>query len=189
MKKNLKNIFIRSWGLMMSTSPTWEGIAEEQLKENDSLKQFFFPWTIFCTFIVFVFEALYANNKNFEIGFIYAIINVMSLLGSFYFTKSIANSYLKKNHEAIYSKLNIEKIVAYSFTVVFVIKLVTTIIPSLFFLQILNIYTAYIVWEGCRVIFDINEDQRGKMMLLISLSIIFTPSVISRVMHFMLPAF
>jgi Na+-driven multidrug efflux pump len=37
--------------------------------------------------------------------------------------------------------INIEKIIAYSFTVVYVIKLVTSIIPSLFFLQILNIYT------------------------------------------------
>lgn len=189
MKKNFINIFSWSWGLMMSTSPTWEGIADEQIKENDSLRQFIFPWTALCTLVVFVFEALYADDKSFETGFIYALINVISFLGAFFFTRSIANSYFKKNHEAVYSKLSIEKIVAYSFTVVFVIKLITTIIPSLFFLQILNIYTAYIVWEGCRVIFDINEDQRGKMMLLISLSIIFTPTIISKVMHLMLPAF
>jgi len=69
------------------------------------------------------------------------------------------------------------------------IKIITTIIPSLFFLQILNIYTIYIVWDGCRVIFNINEDERGKIMLLISLSIIFTPAIINKIVLFMLPAF
>ena len=189
MKKNFINIFGRSWGLMMSTAPTWENIADEEVKENDAFKQFVFPWILFCTVVVFVFGALYANDKNVETGFIYALINIISLMSAFFFTKSIANSYFKKNHEISFSKTNIEKIIAYSFTVVYVIKLVTSIIPSLFFLQILNIYTAYIVWEGCRVIFDLNEDQRGKLMLIISISIIFTPTIFSKVMHLMLPAF
>ena len=189
MKKNFINIFSRSWGLMMSTTPTWEVIADEQVSENSSFKQFVFPWVLFCTIIVFVFGALYADEKSFETGFIYALINIISLISAFFVTKSITNSYFKKNHGISYSKINIEKIIAYSFTVVYVIKLVTSIIPSLFFLQILNIYTAYIVWEGCRVIFDLNEDQRGKLMLLISISIIFTPTIFSKVMHLMLPAF
>jgi len=77
MKKNFINIFSRSWGLMMSTSPTWEGIADEQIKENDSLRQFIFPWTALCTLVVFVFEALYADDKSLETGFIYALINVI----------------------------------------------------------------------------------------------------------------
>lgn len=89
----------------------------------------------------------------------------------------------------IYSVIKAEKMVAYSFTVIYVLKVVAAVIPSLFFLQILDVYTVYIVWEGCRVIFNIDEDERGKIMLFISLSIIFTPMFIKRVILLMLPAF
>jgi len=173
----------------MSTTPTWVGISNENNKENESFTKFVVPWVALCTLIVFVFETIYAENKRFEIGFIYAFVNLLSLSGAYFFTKTITNSYFKKNLPELFSKVNIEKIVAYSFAVVFVIKIVTAIIPSLFFLRILNVYTIYIVWDGCRIIFNINEDERGKIMLLISLSIIFTPAVINKIILFMLPAF
>lgn len=189
MKKNLVNIFSYSWGLMMSTTPTWVGISNKNNKENESFTKFVVPWVVLCTLIVFVFETIYAESKHVETGFIYAFVNLLSLFGAYFFTKTITNSYFKKNLPELFSKINIEKIVAYSFAVVFVIKIITTIIPSLFFLQILNIYTIYIVWDGCRVIFNINEDERGKIMLLISLSIIFTPAIINKIVFFMLPAF
>lgn len=189
MKKNLKNIFARTWGLMMSTTATWEDIAEENSKENDSFLRFVLPWIAFSTFIILIFDALYAEVKFVETGFVHAFINVIALLGAYYFTLAITSSILKKNMSGIYSVIKVEKIVAYSFSVIYVLKVVAAVIPSLFFLQILDVYTVYIVWEGCRVIFNIDEDERGKIMLFISLSIIFTPMFIKRVILLMLPAF
>ena len=189
MKKILKNIFVRTWGLMMSTTATWEDIAEENCKENDPFLRFVLPWIAFSTFIILIFDALYAEVKFIEIGFVHAFINVIALLGAYYFTLAITSSFLKKNMSGIYSVIKVEKIVAYSFSVIYVLKVVAAVIPSLFFLQILDVYTVYIVWEGCRVIFNIDEDERGKIMLFISLSIIFTPMFIKRVILLMLPAF
>lgn len=186
---NLRNIFNRTWGMMMSTTSTWEEIAEEDSKENDSFVRFVLPWIAFSTFIILIFDALYAEVKFVETGFVHAFINVIALTGAYYFTLAVTNSFLKKNMPGVFSVVKTEKMVAYSFAVIYVLKVVAAVIPSLFFLQILDVYTVYIVWEGCRVIFNIDEDDRGKIMLFISLSIIFTPMLIKRVILLMLPAF
>ena len=39
MKVNLQNVLARTWGLMMSTSQTWEGIVSD--KEEKSFKDYF----------------------------------------------------------------------------------------------------------------------------------------------------
>lgn len=189
MKTSIFNIFSRSWELMMTTAPAWEKIQNDNVKENSLYKGFVLPWTLLCSATVLIFEIVYATDKIYEAGFIKAFICFLSMTGSFYFTRMIALSFFKKNFPDNFSKINIEKITAYSFSVIYVTKIITTILPSLFFLQILNIYTVYIVWEGCRLLFNINEDERGKAMLLISLCIIFMPSLINRIILFMLPSF
>lgn len=78
---------------------------------------------------------------------------------------------------------------AYSFTVIYVLKVVAAVIPSLFFLQILDVYTVYIVWEGCRVIFNIDENERGKIMLFIKFINHLYAYVYKRGILLMLPAF
>jgi hypothetical protein len=186
---DIAKIFARSWGLMMSTASTWEEIADEQTKLNDSFKLFVIPWVVLCTILSFVFGMLFADNKVFATGFVNAATVSFSLLTGYFLTRNITLSYITTNISAEFSKINIEKLVAYSFTVLYVMKMVTEIIPSLFFLKILNIYTAYIVWDGCATLLGLDEDYRGKVMLLVSVCIIFIPGIISRIIRFMLPAF
>lgn len=78
-----------------------------------------------------------------------------NIAGAYYFTLAIPVQSLK-NMSGIYSTIKAEKMVAYSFTVIYVLKVVAAVI-RVCFLQILDVYTVYIVWEGCRVIFNIDE--------------------------------
>lgn len=189
MKTKILTIFKHTWGLMMSTASTWDAIRTELKSENSTFKSFVLPWTIIISLVVAVFSALYSTQKVIETGFIMGFVTAIAIIGSYYISRSLAFSFFRKNHSDLFSKSDISKIVAHSFTVVYLTKIVASIIPSLFFLQILNVYTVYIVWEGCRVFFNINEDERGKSMLLISLCVIFMPSIISRVILLMLPGF
>ena len=189
MKTNILTIFKHTWGLMMSTASTWDANRTELKSENSTFKSFVLPWTIIISLVVAVFSALYSTQKVTETGFIMGFVTAIAIIGSYYISRSLAFSFFRKNHSDLFSKSDISKIVAHSFTVVYLTKIVASIIPSLFFLQILNVYTVYIVWEGCRVFFNINEDERGKSMLLISLCVIFMPSIISRVILLMLPGF
>lgn len=187
MKFNLQHVLARTWGLMMSTSQTWEGIVND--KEERPFKSYFTPLMLICVATVLIFKIIYADSKHIQNGFVFAVVAVIAYTGSYYFTRYFTTSYLKKNHPEKNNLQVVEKMVAYSFSVIFPIKLITTIIPSLFFLQILNVYTVYIVWEGCRIIFDMDEDERGKIMLIVGLSVMFLPAIISKIILFMLPGF
>ena len=189
METNILTFFKHSWGLMMRTAFTWDAIRTEIKSENSTFKSFVFPWTIIISVVVSAFSAMYTTHKVIETGFVMGLVTAISFIGSYYISRSLAFSFFRKNHNDLFSKSDISKIVAHSFSVVYLTKIVASIIPSLFFLQILNVYTVYIVWEGCRVFFNINEDERGKSMLLISLCVIFMPSIISRVILLMLPGF
>ena len=189
MKKRFTNIFDRAWGLMMSTTSTWEEIDEEVGQTNWLLTKFVFPWVGITSIVIFAFDAIYADSKNFQIGFLHSIVNAISLIGTYFLTLALTHSFFKKKLPEFHSHLKIEKVIAYSFSVIYIIRIVTSIIPSLFFLHILDVYTVYLVWEGCRVLFQIDEDERSKIMLIISLSIIFTPAIIKKIILFMLPSF
>lgn len=189
MKTNILTIFKPTWGLMMSTALTWETIKTDLKPNSNTFIIYVLPWTIIISLIVSLFSALYSTEKIIETAFIMGFVTAISLIGSYFISRSLAYSFFRKNHSDLFSKTDISKIVSYSFAVIYTTKIITSIIPSLFFLQILNVYTVYIVWEGCRIFFNINEDERGKSMLLISLCVIFMPSIISRVILFMLPGF
>ncbi len=188
MKFFIENIVSRSWGLMMSTSQTWEGIKAEK-NSNSAFKSFYVPFVLICVSVVLVFKMLYADSNRIEAGIIFAVISLLAYMGSFYLTRYFTTRFIRSNHPDKNDASIIEKIVAYSYAVVFVLKIVTTIIPSLFFLQILNIYTVYIVWEGCRIMFDLDEDERGKIMLIVGLSAMFVPALVSKIVQLMLPGF
>ncbi len=187
MKTNIQLIIERTWGLMTSTSQSWEVVLSE--KKLNSFQKYFLPFLFICAAIVLAFKALYAPSKPIQFGFVYAVITIIAYLSTFYLTRYFTVSFLKKNHPATDYFHLIENLVSYSFAVVFPIKIVTTLIPSLFFLQILNVYTVYIVWEGCRIIFDMDEDERGKIMLIVGISIMFLPAIISKIILLMIPSF
>lgn len=189
MNTTIQNIVVRSWGLMMRTSQTWEDIKNDTNNEN-SFKKYFIPLLVTCALIVLIFKIIYADSKLLQTGLVYAVVTALAYMGAFYLTRYFLTSYIKKNHLEKNAPVLQENLISYSFTVVFAIKLITTVIPSLFFLQILNVYTIYIVWEGCRTLmFEMDEDERGKIMLIVGLSIMFAPAVITKVVLFMLPGF
>ncbi|MBN2765744.1 MAG: DUF1282 family protein [Paludibacteraceae bacterium] len=188
MRTNLHTIFKYSWGLMMSTANTWEVIRTDN-SVNRAFTSFVLPWTVLLSVILSVFSSLYTKEKVIETAIVMLVVTAISYIASFFLSRSLAISFFRKNHSDIFSKTDISKIIAYSFSVIYITKIITTIIPDLFFLQILNVYTVYIVWEACHVFFNLNEDERGKSMLLISLCVIFMPSLIRSVIMFMLPGF
>ncbi len=187
MKTNIQLVIERTWGLMTATSLSWEVVLNE--KKQNSFQKYFLPLLFISAALVLFFKTLYAPSKPIQVGFVYAVITLISYFSTFYLARYFTATFLKKNHPTTDYFHLIEKLVSYSFAVVFPIKIITTIIPSLFFLQILNVYTVYIVWEGCRIIFDMDEDERGKIMLIVGISIMFLPAIISKIILLMIPSF
>lgn len=187
MKKKKRNILAHSWELFVATGSTWDKIATEEVTGNEIQRKFIFPWIALCVVVVAVFDSLYASGKGLETGILNGIITGVSLLGGYYLSNKICLWYLRKQLPEQSSGLACETIVSYSFTTVFVLKIITTVLPSLFFLQILNVYIAYLVWEGCRAVLKLNEEERGNIILVFTLVIVFIPVLISWIIYLMLP--
>ncbi len=182
-----KNIFIQAWELMVTTTVAWDDIASKNATRKSIRSQYSFPWILICVFSVLFFKSLYANEKPIETGFLNAIITAVSYFGGYFLSNAICYWYLRKQIPDKYSELDCEKIVSYSLTTIFIIKTITTALPSLFFLQILYVYTAYLVWEGCRAVLKLEDEERGNIVIIFSLLIIFSPALISFVIRLMLP--
>ncbi|HLP03960.1 MAG TPA: YIP1 family protein [Paludibacter sp.] len=187
MSSKIKNILSSSWGLFTSTAETWEKIAVQNSTVNEVRKNFVYPWIVFCVFIVGISNGIYAQDKHIETGILNAIITGISLFGGYFLTNRICFWYLRKQQNGASTYKASETLVSYSFTCLFALKAITTILPGLFFLQILNVFIAYLVWEGCGAVLKLNEDERGNIVLVFSLVIILVPLLISSVIHFILP--
>jgi hypothetical protein len=183
----LKNIIARAWKIIISGSAAWDEIAAERLPVRQIRVQYVYPWIGLTIAAAFVFGLLYARNAMFENAILNTIITAISLLGGYFVSNFICLAYLKKIRPDLATKIQTETLVAYSYTVIILIELFTIIVPSLFFLRILSVFVAYVIWEGCRAIWRLKEDERGNIVLVFSLTIILVSIIINRIIHWMLP--
>lgn len=183
----LKNMIKRAWGIIISGSTTWDEIAAEKASVNVIRKQYIYPWIVLTVVLAFLCKLFYAQDKVLETAILNSIITAISLLGGYFISNLICFAYLKKNRPDLASKTDCETLVAYSYTIIILIDIVTIIIPSLFFLRILSIFITYVVWEGCRAIWMLKEDERGNIVLIFSIILIFIPIIINKIIYWMLP--
>ena len=182
-----KNIISRAWKIIISCNIAWDEIAVERLSVKQIRAQYIYPWIGLTVAMAFLFGLLYARNAVFENAILNAVITSISLLGGYFVSNFICFAYLKKSRPDLATKIQTETLVAYSYTIIILIELFMIIVPSLFFLRILSLFVVYVIWEGCHAIWQLKEDERGNIVLVFSLVIIFVSIIINRMISFMLP--
>lgn len=187
MRKRIIHIVNRAWQLVIATSETWDKIASEQPTEEKIRRMYVFPFIYVNVAVVFLCSLVYASENAWQAAFINTIVSAVALTGGYFIACTGCFRYLDRKYPQRYPKAMCTKVVSYCYTIVFMLRLVTEIIPSLFFLQILDIFTGYLVWEACRSVFNIPEEERSNIVLVFTLIIIFITPVLSHLMLFMLP--
>lgn len=187
MGETVKNMFKRAWDIVVSGNAIWSKISEEKKPISVIRKEYIYPWIILCVVLVFLFNTIYASEKSIETGILSVIVTSLSMIGGYFISNILCLLYLKKYKPELASKNECETIVAYSYTIIVLIEILIAVIPSLFFLRILSMFVGYVVWEGCRAVWLLKEDERGSIVLIFSIIIIFIPIIINRVIHMMLP--
>lgn len=182
-----KKILTRVWKLTVSPSIAWDEIAVEFPTERDLHRQYVFPLIMACVLIEFVCSTLYASAHSLQVGFLQAVITAVALIGGYFASCAACYWYLNRIYPKQYLREDCTKVVSYCFTVVIVLKMMVAIVPSLFFLQILNVFVAYLVWEACRAVFGILEAERGNVVLFFSLFMILFPPILSALTKLLLP--
>ncbi|MDR0370416.1 MAG: hypothetical protein LBH80_00965 [Prevotellaceae bacterium] len=187
MRHKIKYIFTAAWDLVFSTKQTWSHVEKEMKSVREIRSGYVFPWIAVCVLTSFVSSFFVSDTNLFEKAFLNFIITSAALVGGYFLTIKICRRYFAKEYPLDENIVKIETVVAYSFTTIFLLEVITSVFPSLFFLQILSIHAAYLVWEGSGVVFGIEEDKKGNIALVFALAIIFVPVLINRAIHWMLP--
>nr|MDA3854095.1 YIP1 family protein [Bacteroidales bacterium] len=85
------------------------------------------------------------------------------------------------------SKKNFMQMAGYSFVVIFVVDIIASLIPELFFLNFLKIYIFYIVWEAVEILVQVEEKKRAAYVISVSLLILLSSLIIERVLLLFMP--
>ena len=180
-------LFTRSWKLIADTPATWDEIAVEKSTPGSV----FLHYTLPLIFICFLFSSFsgyfYADDNRVTVGFLKGLSVALSFLVANLLTYWIGVRALDHFQPNFGVKKNIARLVFYSFCVMYLLLIITSIFPELFFLKVLNIFTAYLVWDGCRGVMGMNEDERSNFVLLVTGMIIFIPLIVRYLLQWMLP--
>ncbi|MBR3759259.1 MAG: DUF1282 family protein [Bacteroidaceae bacterium] len=179
---NYKELFNRLIQIIGSPSKAWEEICQEDTPEQVQTA-YVYPLIALCGIAMFV-GLLFGNGVDefdFQLTLTKCCGLFISLFGGFYLATYAIEWY--GNH-TLYdhsenTRANIQKLVGYSMSVIFVLSIFGSLFPSFFILRwILQFYLIYIVWEGSKMMMKIPEDKLLSYTLITSVIILVAPIVI-----------
>ncbi len=187
MREQALHILSRAWQLVIAAPETWDQIAAEQPTEAQLRRGYVFPLIYVNVAAAFLCNLLYATENVWQSAFINTVVCAFALTGGYLIACEACFRYLNRLYPQRYPKAVCTKVVSYCYTIVFLLHLLTELVPSLFYIQVLSVFTGYSVWEACRSVFNIPEGERGGVVLVFTLVIILITPLLNRLILFMLP--
>lgn len=173
-----KQLFARVKELLIKPAKAWEGILAEPISTNDILKQFNLPLIAAYSLAVFLGQ-LFSYQ---ELDFINALKFTAFSFSAYFFSLYIGYFVMLKMMPLLGMKEDKDlafKMMAYSAVPMYLLGIVTALVPQAFFFFFLSVYSAFIVWEGLKVI---NSDPQKRVIqaLAISALVLFLPMLLKK---------
>jgi hypothetical protein len=182
-------IYQRLTGLVFMPGETWEKLSLQVEEQKTFLSRFIYPLIGIITLSAFLGVLFTRKEFDFEVALKITIRTLLAVSGGFflgaYFLNEVWKSIFKQPKNAELCRF----FVGYSSSLMFVLNIVTSLLPEFFFLHILVLYTVYIIWEGAAVFMKIIEEMRLKFTVYASFIVIVTPFVIEHVLRMLMPGF
>lgn len=183
---DIKNILIRTKNLLISPDKEWSMILSDDDKGFKAVNNFALPLIALCTGAAFIGELISTTGVNFEQALIAGILSFFSSYVGIYLAMGIIRFFAPRFGVAQDTK-TILTLVVYASAVYFVVEFITKLIPDLFFLRILALYLAYVVWEGVVPIMKVEDKHKGGFVLFCSFAILASPILSGYLLTFLLP--
>ncbi len=153
--------------------------------ENNTLKLLY--WLISINAIAQLVGGLIYDNTLFISIIIRSIVSAASFYSTIWLVYYITNEALTKKFGVKVEKDKLLSYLIFSSVLNISISSIIAIIPGLFFLEILNIYTLYIVWEGAVIMTNIEENKRSNFALLLTICLLVAPYIIFKILTIAFP--
>lgn len=184
MGEKYKLLFSRTKNLIVSPKSEWSTIHTEKSDLNSILSEYALPYIGVLTLITFVSYITSHQGYAFSSALKFALSEFTSLFGGLYITYFITLNILPKFTLTVNSSdlKNVAfKICAYGSIILYLVKILIELIPQVVYLQIIALYTAYIVWLGTKEIGEFeSKDLRVVFTIIVSVLLLFIPYFISK---------
>lgn len=177
---NYKELFQRLFTLIASPKKAWVEISSESPR-RDVMGSFVYPLIALCGLAVLLGALMGDGIKR--LTFQTAAMNICSycvaLFGGFFLAAWLLDMLRQKllGHET--DLPGSQLFVGYAMGVVFLAEILAILFPQFFiFKWILQFYVLYIIWEGCEILFTIEEDKRLTFAVLTAVAVVFSPTII-----------
>lgn len=170
---------------MVRPDEAWLDIKSE--KGTDLIfGNFVYPLMALTAFVTFVCQLLYAKGdvafSIFQTALTNCCATAVALLGGVYLTISLLDFIFKLSSlkGLVYSREQLTKLVCYSFVVVFLYFILSSILPELSgILFLLQLYIIYVVWQGMNVIVFPEDSKKMMFTWIIGVAIVIIPSLLN----------
>ena len=185
----LKRVFLLISRLIMEPNKVWTELSESKEKDNeDFYKSYLYP--IFGIIALFSFVGVLIGDVKPEFlqMVLKAVIKQLSVyLGGFYLASYILADYVYPQFKQEKDRLLCEKFVGYSSSLIFAIAMIQSLFPSLFFFQLLALYSIYMIWQGTVHYIKIEENNWVRFTVYSSIVILLSPVLITSLIGLLLP--
>ncbi len=156
------NAFInRSINIMVNPKTEWEHIANENFPIRSITLNFVLPYLIM-DFISSMLGCVLFSSKNMiyplKFAFVQSVTSFLVYIIILYITP-VFIQLIGISFNIQINRENAFKLIAYSFTPVFIIGIIVGLIPALGVIDIVGLYAFYIMWHGYDMMLNITDKK------------------------------
>lgn len=143
---------------------------------------FVYPMLGLCALAVFL-GSLFVNGwggpESFQIAMTQCCVMAVSLFGGYFLAAYIINELHAKMFGLEPDLPLVQQFTGYALVVTFFTNIITGLLPSFSLIALLlQFYIVYVVWEGAKILIEIEEHSRFKYTVVVSLLLIICPIAI-----------
>lgn len=176
-----KDLAIRLRNLLASPFLEWQRIHREPVTFNDMFSGFALPLIGIVTLGTFISHMVNQQAFIFELALKKAVLVFMALFAGLFIAWYVIFRLMKYFH-LVSSRELAAKLTIYSSAPLYAASLITTLIPEVFFIQILSFYSFYLAWIGMRYLPGPGQDKKFIFSVFIAFAVLVFPFVVRTIL-------
>jgi len=178
---NYKELIRISLLLISSPAKAWEEIRFEDKRKVHT--EFVYPYLgiiALVTFLSLIFSYGWGEPLSYQLAMKECCSLLVSLFGGFYLASYAVHKYLVSVLGVEQDIVEAQQLTGYSLVVYFLLTLLLGIAPSFRVISwVIQIYTAYVVWEGLSALAsEIDDNKRATATVWITVFVLLSPRLI-----------
>ncbi len=168
---DLIEFFQRAKNFITSPVEEWQVIKEEQASRSGVVRNYVLPFIFLLAITTFLGIFLFRNYVTVSIMVLGAVVTSLGAFLSIYISAYIINE-LSPRFESKKDFTSSFKLATYSYTAVFIIHSIASLLLPLFFIVIFGLYSVYILWMGLGPMMETPKESRLIYGIICSITIL-----------------